>query len=213
MARRKAERTQALTQPVAPEMSQSYETLVATIAQAHDHAQRQAVQAINVALTLRNWLIGYRIVEYEQHGSDRAQYGERLLDELARDLRRRITKGFTKRYLELFRQFYLRYPIAKSLISQLGISLPSSPSVPFTPFEWQDNAYFARLFRELPWTHFISMATGVTCVRRRLRLSSGVRSSALPVTTSASSARRMAHLTPLSPTTTAPGILSNGSIA
>jgi hypothetical protein len=83
------------------------------------------VQAINVALTLRNWLIGYHIVEYEQHSSDRAQYGERLLDELARDLRRSIGKGFTKRYLELFRQFYLRYPIAQSLIAQLGISLPA----------------------------------------------------------------------------------------
>ena len=57
-----------------------YEALVTAIAQVHDQTQRQAVQAVNVALTLRNWLIGYHIVEYEQHGSDRAQYGERLLD-------------------------------------------------------------------------------------------------------------------------------------
>ena len=56
MARRKTERTQALAKPIAPEMSQSYEALVAIIAQAHDHAQRQAVQAIDIALTLRNWL-------------------------------------------------------------------------------------------------------------------------------------------------------------
>src|SRR5438132_6782637 len=102
-----------------------YEALVVAITQALGHAQRQAV---NLALTLRNWLIGYHIVEYQQHGRDRAQYGERLLDTLAKDLRR-IGRGFTKRYLELFRQFYLEYPIAKSVISQFGVSLPSSPSV------------------------------------------------------------------------------------
>jgi predicted nuclease of restriction endonuclease-like (RecB) superfamily len=132
-----------------------YEGLVAAIAQAHGHAQGQAVQAVNLALTLRNWLIGYHIVEYQQHGSDRARYGERLLDTLSGDLRRRIGTGFTKRYLELFRQFYLRYPIAKSVISQFGLSLPSTPSITMTPLDWQDDAYFARLFRSLPWTHFI----------------------------------------------------------
>ena len=57
----------------------------------------------------------------------------------------------------MFREFYLRYPIAKSLISQFGIVLPSPPNVPFTPLDWQDDAYFARLFRELPWTHFIEL--------------------------------------------------------
>jgi predicted nuclease of restriction endonuclease-like (RecB) superfamily len=135
----------------------NYEGLVTAIAQAHDSAQQQAVRAVNRALTLRNWLVGYHIVEYEQHGSDRAQYGERLLDELAHDLRRRIGKGFTKRYLEMFRQFYRRYPIAQSLISQLGVYLPSPPSVSLTALEWQDDAYFARLLRELPWTHFIEL--------------------------------------------------------
>jgi len=157
MARRKAERTQALTQPVVPEMSQSYETLVATIAQAHDHAQRQAVQAINVALTLRNWPIGYHIVEYEQHGSDRAQYGERLLESLTRDLRQRLGRGFGWRNLEMFRRFYLRYPISQSLIAKFGVTLPSPPSVSLAPLDWQDDLYFVRLFQELPWTHFIAL--------------------------------------------------------
>src|SRR5437867_11952336 len=71
-----------------------YSALVAAIAQAHDRAQRQAAQAVNVSLTLRNWLIGYYVVEYQQHGSDRAQYGERLIENLARDLRRRLGRGF-----------------------------------------------------------------------------------------------------------------------
>lgn len=134
-----------------------YRTLVAAIEQVHQNSQRQAVQAINVALTMRNWLIGYYIVEYEQRGSDRAQYGERLIENLVRDLRQRLGRGFGQRNLEMFRLFYLRYPIPQSLIAEFGISLPFLPSVTFTPLEWQDDAYFARLFRELPWTHFIEL--------------------------------------------------------
>ena len=136
MPRRKIERPQVSVKPTAAERSPSYETLVAAIAREHDHAQRQAVQAINVALTLRNWLIGYHIVEYEQHGSDRAQYGEQLLDNLAKDLSRHLGRGFGRRNLFLFREFYLRYPIVQSLIAQFSISLPSPPSVSFTPLDW-----------------------------------------------------------------------------
>ncbi|MGH9834094.1 MAG: PDDEXK nuclease domain-containing protein [Blastocatellia bacterium] len=143
--------------PAAAVANLSYQTLLDAIAQVHDTAQRQAAQAVNLRLTLRNWLIGYHIFEYEQHGQDRAEYGARLLAELARDLKRRIGNGFTKRYLEIFRQFYLRYPIAQSVISQLGFTLPAPPGVPFEPLEWQDDEYFAQLFRKLPWTHFIEL--------------------------------------------------------
>jgi predicted nuclease of restriction endonuclease-like (RecB) superfamily len=138
-------------------MPLDYDALITAIAQVHNQAQRQAVQAVNIALTLRNWRIGYHIVEYEQHGSDRAQYGERLLDSLAADLGKRLGRGFGRRNLFLFRGFYLRYPIVQSLISQFGISLPAPPSVLFTPLDWQDDGYFARLFRELPWIHFIEL--------------------------------------------------------
>ncbi len=106
---------------------------------------------------MRNWLIGYHIFEYEQHGSDRAKYGERLLGSLSQDLRKRLGRGFGRRSLEMSRQFYLRYPIAQSLIAQFELTAPYPSSVPFTPFDWQDDAYFSRLFRELPWTHFIEL--------------------------------------------------------
>lgn len=157
MTRRKSERKQAVAKSTNVTPPMDYTELVAAISRAHDDAQRQAVQAVNIALTLRNWLVGYHIVEYEQHGRDRAQYGERLLESLARDLRRRLGRGFGWRNLEMFRRFYLRYPISQSLIAKFGISLPSPPSVQFTSLDWQDDAYFTRLFRELPWTHFIEM--------------------------------------------------------
>jgi len=134
-----------------------YEALVAAVAQAHDHAQHQAVQAVNLALTLRNWLIGYHIVEYQQHGRDRAEYGERLIERLARDLRRDLGRGFGWRNLEMFRRFYLTYAISQSLIAKLGLPSTSLRTSSSSPLEWQDDAYFLRLLHALPWTHFIEL--------------------------------------------------------
>jgi hypothetical protein len=93
----------AFEEPLSPAIGTAadYEALVGVIAQAHDRAQQQAVQAVNMALTLRNWLIGYHIVEYQQHGRDRAQYGERLLERLSQDLRRDLGRGFGWRNLEV----------------------------------------------------------------------------------------------------------------
>ncbi len=144
-------------QPAAAVVNLSYQSLVDAIAQVHDAAQRQAAQAVNLGLTLRNWLIGYHIVEYEQHGQDRAEYGAKLLDTLSRDLRQRLGRGFARPNLFLFREFYLPYPIVQSVIAQLGFALPAPPSVVFEPLEWQDDDYFAQLFRKLPWTHFIEL--------------------------------------------------------
>ena len=57
----------------------NYESLVKAISQTHEQTQLQATQAVNLALNLRNWLIGYYIFEYQQKGQDRATYGEKLL--------------------------------------------------------------------------------------------------------------------------------------
>jgi hypothetical protein len=53
--------------------------LVATIASTHEAMRNQAVQSVNTALTIRNWIIGHYIAEFEQKGEDRAKYGGRLL--------------------------------------------------------------------------------------------------------------------------------------
>jgi len=60
----------------------NFSGLVEAIRQGHEHCASQAGKAINVSLTLRNWVIGYYIVEYEQHGADRADHGQRLLESL-----------------------------------------------------------------------------------------------------------------------------------
>jgi hypothetical protein len=55
-----------------------------------DQTQRQ----VNTALTLRNWVIGYYIVEYEQKGKDRAEYGKRLVRNISELLKKLGSKGF-----------------------------------------------------------------------------------------------------------------------
>jgi len=86
----------------------SFNTLVSTIQQLHGQLQQSAVNAVNQMLTVRNWLIGYYIVEFEQNGKDRAKYGDRLIENIAAQLKN--IKGIDKRSLFRFRQFYIYYP-------------------------------------------------------------------------------------------------------
>ena len=78
--------------------------------------RQQAAHAVNCMLTARNWFIGFYIVEFEQHGADRAQYGEQLLKTLAKRINR---KGMDWRSLYDFRTFYNVYPQLQSEIFPL----------------------------------------------------------------------------------------------
>lgn len=72
-------------------------------------------------LTIRNWLIGYYITNYEMQGADRAQYGERLMDSISLELQRLKVPRSAKRELQRFCQFYRTYPqILRSLNAELG---------------------------------------------------------------------------------------------
>ena len=75
-----------------------------------DNNLRSAVaHSANKALTVRNWLIGWYIVEYEQHGEDRAKYGSGLLDTLSTTLRSNSVKGIQCLPFRSYRQFYTIY--------------------------------------------------------------------------------------------------------
>ena len=86
----------------------NFNKLVSTIQQLHQQLQQSAVNAVNQMLTMRNWLIGYYIVEFEQKGKDRAEYGKSLLKSIAGNLNH--IKGLDERGLRRFRLFYLYYP-------------------------------------------------------------------------------------------------------
>ena len=85
----------------------SFNDLASIVQTTHDAAQSSAVKAINRMQTMRNWLIGYYIVEFEQHGKDRAEYGTQLLKKLEESVDR---KGLTRNTFQSSRVFYRMYP-------------------------------------------------------------------------------------------------------
>jgi predicted nuclease of restriction endonuclease-like (RecB) superfamily len=106
----------------------NFNKLISSIQQLHKQLQQSAVNAVNQTLTIRNWLIGYYIVEFEQNGKDRAEYGDRLIESIAVELKH--IKGIDKRSLFRFRQFYLYYPqIAEAIRGSLPPILPNMEKV------------------------------------------------------------------------------------
>ena len=74
-----------------------------------DSARAQSARSVNAILTVTYWLIGRRVIEFEQSGKKRAEYGEQILEQLADDLTEKYGRGFGKSNLFLMRSFYLRY--------------------------------------------------------------------------------------------------------
>ena len=99
----------------------NFDQLIDNVYQTHCQLQLNAKKVVNINLTIRNWLVGYYIVEFEQNGEDRAKYGINLIGELASKLKTKGLKGFSVSALKNHRTFYLLYPqISQSVISFLG---------------------------------------------------------------------------------------------
>ncbi|MEA5081579.1 MAG: PDDEXK nuclease domain-containing protein [Dysgonamonadaceae bacterium] len=100
---------------------QNFDQLIDNVYQTHCQLQLNAKKVVNLNLTIRNWLVGCYIVEFEQNGEDRAKYGANLIGELASRLKTKGLKGFSVSALKNHRTFYLLYPqISQSVISFLG---------------------------------------------------------------------------------------------
>ena len=109
----------------------TFENLVLSIGGVDQELAAQASRAVNVSLTLRNWLIGCYIAEYELRGADRAQYGEKLLAKLSARLLENGVSRTEERELRRYRQFYQTYPqIRESLTPELGKYLASPETSP-----------------------------------------------------------------------------------
>ena len=94
--------------------------LVGAIRHVHDELAAQASQAVNTSLTLRNWMIGFHVEEYERRGVDRAEYGDKLMDTLADRLTQLGVSRCDRRELYRYRQLYLTYPqIVETVTPQL----------------------------------------------------------------------------------------------
>ena len=125
-----------------------YRKLLSGVVRLIEQARLAAVRSVNVVLTSTYWLVGQRIVEHEQSGSERAAYGQELIKRLAEDLTPQLGRGFSERNLEQMRLFYLSWPNPQTVSAEsVPSSIPQTVSAKFGLWP---------LF-PLPWSHYIRL--------------------------------------------------------
>ena len=108
-------------------IDEQYRTVYRDASRIVDVARSAAVRSVNAAMTAAYWMIGQRIVEFEQSGAERAAYGAALLGRLAADLSRRFGRGFSRQNLQQMRQFYLAFRKDQICQTASGISANAPP--------------------------------------------------------------------------------------
>lgn len=99
-----------------------YNLLLKDIGSILSEGRKQAFRVINNVLVETYWNVGRRIVEHEQQGDEKAEYGTRLLKDLSRDLKAEYGKGFSRTNLQLMRLLYIKYPICQTVSGILSWS-------------------------------------------------------------------------------------------
>jgi predicted nuclease of restriction endonuclease-like (RecB) superfamily len=125
-------------------------------------ARAGVARTVNTTQVAANWLIGREIVDEEQRGQRRAEYGAKLLAELSARLNAEFGRGYSVDNLEAFRQFYLDYPqlisetvSRKSAASSLALPLVSIPETPSRKSSKADGAWQAGVLHpSLSWSHY-----------------------------------------------------------
>ena len=145
--------------------------------QTHLRSQGDANRAVNRALVVRNWLFGWYIAEFEQNGTDRADYGKETLKQLSAELKSKLGRGFSVDNLESMRRFYTVF-FGSNVISEtasriLAIEKSETPSTklatgglrkldaPIPPEGEAMQALSSELsghFR-LSWSHYVTLLT------------------------------------------------------
>lgn len=145
-----------------------FNQLTAIIKQTQDVLLSQATKSVNICLTLKNWIIGYRIQEYELKGSDRALYGQNVIELLAKELTIQKISNCSASRLWGYRQFYNTYPeflfalpvefkyFLNQLVTENEI-LQAPPGEFRQTIEQIPRLPIATLFKTLSYTHFVEL--------------------------------------------------------
>ncbi len=96
-----------------------YQNLIEQIGELLQSGRQKAVQSVNTILVQTYWQIGRYIVEFEQHGNERAEYGTQLFERLSKDLTRDYGKGFSRSNLLYMRKLYFSFQISETLSHKL----------------------------------------------------------------------------------------------
>lgn len=135
--------------------NQHQDSFVSDLKSIANEARRQAYRAADHLLVVRNWLIGWRIVEQEQAGKERAEYGKKILELASQSLTQEFGKGFGLTSIKNMRSFYLTFSklkISQAMLDQFGIesnsirqALLDESMIPFYPnLSW---LHYERLMR------------------------------------------------------------------
>ncbi|MES2454054.1 MAG: PDDEXK nuclease domain-containing protein [Bacteroidota bacterium] len=144
----------------------NFKFLVQQIESTHILLNQAAVKAVNIHLTLRNWLIGFYIVEFEQKGDNRSAYGTKLLHHLSENLNQKRLLNINERELRRFRSFYQIYANFGNVFSKEAIRGTVSPELAINikrgtlspeTVSSQTQIAVERLLTSLSFSHFIEL--------------------------------------------------------
>ena len=141
-----------------------YQGVFGDVSKIIDAARDSAARSVNAAMTAAYWLVGRRIVEFEQSGGERAEYGAALIEILAEDLTGQFGRGFSLQNIYNMRLFYLSYPPDR-ILQTLSGKLPRRSQLPiFQTPSGNSEAPFAEVgFDELltafplPWSAYVRL--------------------------------------------------------
>lgn len=148
----------------APEADARYQSIFGGVSGIIEAARRSAARSANAAMTACYWMIGRHIVEFEQEGEARADYGAALIERLSTDLTQRYGRGFSRQNIQQMRMFYLSYPpdeIQQTLSGKLGH--PSNRPIRQTPSGISRSTQVEARLDELveafplPWSAYVRL--------------------------------------------------------
>jgi predicted nuclease of restriction endonuclease-like (RecB) superfamily len=148
----------------------TFEELLAAIQATDAHFAAEAVRAVNISLTLRNWCFGLSIAAFELWGADRARYGERLVETLAKELKSRGLSSVGRRQLYQYLAFYRTYPeILRALSAPALALIPESIATAAIVRTASAQSAFPPevLVRNLAYSHFELLLSLEDDTRRR----------------------------------------------
>ena len=141
-----------------------YQAVFGDVSKIIDAARDSAARSVNSAITAAYWLIGHRIVEFEQSGEERAEYGAALLERLAEDLTGRFGRGFSRQNIQNMRMFYLSFPpdkIRQTLSGKLGrppqLPIRQTPSGNSEPVSVEVSFDELLAAFPLPWSAYVRL--------------------------------------------------------
>ena len=148
----------------ADELDAQYQSIFGDVSSIIDAARRSAARSVNAVMTAAYWMIGQHIVEFEQSGEERAEYGTALIKRLAVDLTQRFGRGFSRQNIQQMRLFYLSYPpeqILQALSEESGQSPQSlicqTPSGKFDTTSTEVRLKKLLAVFPLPWSAYVRL--------------------------------------------------------